>query len=203
MAALSLSLPAVLSAQINTDRMMSVGRTALFYDDYVLSIQYFNQVINVKPYLYEPYFYRAVAKLSLEDYRGAEQDCNNSISRNPFVVNSYQVRGLAYIYQNRYEEAERDFRKGLSLDPENRALRHNLILCLARHEEYGEALLAADTLLSISPKYTPAMAMKSNLLWEKNDSTGAMEWIDKAVEIDRYDAGLLQDRGLLLARMER
>lgn len=199
----ALSLSASLYAQINTDRMMSMGRTALYYDDYVLSIQYFNQVINAKPYLYEPYFYRAVAKLSLEDYRGAEQDCNNSISRNPFVVNSYQVRGLAYIYQNRYEEAERDFRKGLSLDPENRALRHNLILCLARHEEYGEALLAADTLLSISPKYTPAMAMKSNLLWEKNDSTGAMEWIDKAVEIDRYDAGLLQDRGLLLARMER
>ena len=99
----ALSLSASLYAQINTDRMMSMGRTALYYDDYVLSIQYFNQVINAKPYLYEPYFYRAVAKLSLEDYRGAEQDCNNSISRNPFVVNSYQVRGLAYIYLNRYE----------------------------------------------------------------------------------------------------
>ncbi|MBO4268228.1 MAG: tetratricopeptide repeat protein [Bacteroidaceae bacterium] len=202
-AVLTLSLPAVLSAQINTDRMMSVGRTALYYDDYVLSIQYFNQVINAKPYLYEPYFYRAVAKLSLEDYRGAEQDCNSSIDRNPFVVNSYQVRGLSLIYQDRYEEAVRDFRKGLSLDPENRPLRHNLILCLARQNKYEEALLAADTLLSISPKYTPAMAMKSNLLWEKNDTTGALEWIDKAVGIDRYDAGLLQDRGLLLARMER
>lgn len=72
--------------------MMAMGKTALYYDDYVLSIQYFNQVINAKPYLYEPYFFRAVAKLSLEDYRGAEQDCNSSISRNPFVVNSYQVR---------------------------------------------------------------------------------------------------------------
>ena len=198
---LSVSLP--LSAQLNTDRMMSVGRTALYYDDYVLSIQYFNQVINAKPYLYEPYFYRAVAKLSLEDYRGAEQDCNSSISRNPFVVNSYQVRGLSLIYQNRYGEAERDFRKGLSLDPENLSLRHNLILCLARQDESDEALKASDTLLSISPKYTPAMAMKSNLLWERNDSIGAMEWIDKAIGIDRYDAGLYQDRGLLLARMER
>jgi len=198
---LSVSLP--MSAQLNTDRMMSVGRTALYYDDYVLSIQYFNQVINAKPYLYEPYFYRAVAKLSLEDYRGAEQDCNSSISRNPFVVNSYQVRGLSLIYQNRYGEAERDFRKGLSLDPENLSLRHNLILCLARQDESDEALKASDTLLSISPKYTPAMAMKSNLLWERNDSIGAMEWIDKAIGIDRYDAGLYQDRGLLLARMER
>ena len=84
-------LCAPLHAQINTDRMMQVGRTALYFDDYVLSIQYFNQVISAKPYLYEPYFYRAVAKLSLEDYRGAERDCNSSIEPNPFVVNSYQV----------------------------------------------------------------------------------------------------------------
>ena len=65
---------APMKAQINTDRMMMVGRTALYFDDYVLSIQYFNQVINAKPYLAEPYFYRAVAKLSLEDFRGAEQE---------------------------------------------------------------------------------------------------------------------------------
>jgi tetratricopeptide (TPR) repeat protein len=111
-----LSLCTTLSAQINTDRMMAMGKTALYYDDYVLSIQYFNQVINAKPYLYEPYFFRAVAKLSLEDYRGAEQDCNSSISRNPFVVNSYQVRGLSLIYQNRFAEAANDFRKGVPSD---------------------------------------------------------------------------------------
>ena len=113
---------------------MSVGRTALYFDDYVLSIQYFNQVINAKPYLAEPYFYRAVAKLSLEDYRGAEQDCSNSINRNPFVVNAYQVRGLARVYQGHYDEAIGDFREGLRLDPDNRALRHNLILlCIIMH----------------------------------------------------------------------
>ena len=31
-------------AQINTDRMMDIGRNALYFEDYVLSIQYFNQV---------------------------------------------------------------------------------------------------------------------------------------------------------------
>ena len=33
-------------AQINTDRMMNIARNALAYDDYVLSISYFNLVIN-------------------------------------------------------------------------------------------------------------------------------------------------------------
>ena len=41
-------------AQINTDRMMNIARNALAYDDYVLSISYFNLVNNYKPHLYEP-----------------------------------------------------------------------------------------------------------------------------------------------------
>lgn len=192
-----------LQAQINTDRMMSVGRTALYFEDYVLSIQYFNQVINAKPYLAEPYFYRAVAKLSLEDYRGAEQDCNNALNRNPFVVNSYQVRGLARVYQERYKDAISDFRAGLRLDPDNRPLRHNLILCLAKDGQNDEAMLAVDTLIALSPKYAPAMAMRSDLLWEQGDSAGALEWVNRALDVNKYDADMLHHRGVMLARMER
>ena len=63
---LLLALAVVLSllpakAQLNTDRITAIGRNALYFDDYVLSIQYFNQVIKLKPYLAEPYLLRAVA----------------------------------------------------------------------------------------------------------------------------------------------
>ena len=63
-----LSCPAMLFSQINTDRVMTIGRNALYFEDYVLSIQYFNQVINAKPYLADPYFYRGLAKINLDDY---------------------------------------------------------------------------------------------------------------------------------------
>ena len=36
-------------AQFNTNRLMATGRNALYYEDYVLSIHYFNQAINAKP----------------------------------------------------------------------------------------------------------------------------------------------------------
>ena len=58
-------------AQFNTDRLLTIGRSALYYEDYVLSIQYFNQAISAKPYLYEPWYYRAGAKYYLDDYAGA------------------------------------------------------------------------------------------------------------------------------------
>ena len=71
---------------------MTIARNALYFEDYVLSIQYFNQVINAKPYLYEPYFFRGLAKINLDDFQGAEADCNAAIQRNPFVVGAYQIR---------------------------------------------------------------------------------------------------------------
>ena len=114
-----LLFPTLVCAQINTGRVMTIARNALYFEDYVLSIQYFNQVINAKPYLYEPYFFRALAKVNLEDYQGAEADCNEAIKRNPFVVGAYQVRGLARIRQNKFDGAIEDYQKALHYDPEN------------------------------------------------------------------------------------
>ena len=64
--------PLVALAQFNTDRLVMIGRSALYYEDYVLSIQYFNQAISQKPWLFEPWFFRGVAKDYLDDFRGAE-----------------------------------------------------------------------------------------------------------------------------------
>ena len=43
---IGLMTPVVALSQINTDRVMTIGKNALYFEDYVLSIQYFNQVIN-------------------------------------------------------------------------------------------------------------------------------------------------------------
>ena len=134
-----LLLPTLLCAQINTERVMTIARNALYFEDYVLSIQYFNQVINAKPYLYEPYFFRGLAKINLDDFQGAEADCNAAIQRNPFVVGAYQIRGLARIRQNNYDGAIEDYKTALKYDPENLVLWHNLSLCHMQKEDYGAA----------------------------------------------------------------
>ena len=100
-------------AQLNTERITYIGRNALYFEDYVLAIQYFNRVIQVKPYLADPYFYRSVAKLSLEDFRGAEEDATEAIERNPFIVDAYQVRGIARQNSGDYQGAIADCEAGL------------------------------------------------------------------------------------------
>lgn len=75
-------------AQVNAEQVMNIGVNVLSMDDYMLSIQYFNQAIKAKPYMADPWYYRAVAKLYLEDYKGAEEDCTAAIERNKFKTES-------------------------------------------------------------------------------------------------------------------
>ena len=131
--------PGLAFAQINTDRVMAIGRNALYFEDYVLSIQYFNQVVNAKPYLADPYFYRGLAKINLDDFQGAESDCSEAIERNPFVVSAYQVRGLARIRQDNYAGAIEDYMKALEFDPENIGAWHNMALCKIKQGDYSGA----------------------------------------------------------------
>ena len=116
-----------LFAQINTDRVLAIGRNALYFEDYVLSIQYFNQVIKSKPWLAEPYFYRAVAKINLDDFKGAEEDCTLCLQRNPFLTQAYYARGIARQSQEKYDEAIDDYQKGLEFKPEDRQMLTELV----------------------------------------------------------------------------
>ena len=184
---LLLLLPTLLHAQINTERVMTIARNALYFEDYVLSIQYFNQVINAKPYLYEPYFFRGLAKFYLEDFQGAESDCNEAIKRNPFVVGIYQIRGLARIRQENFDGAIEDYRMALKYDPENLVLWHNLSLCHLQKEDYPSANDDLNKLLSISPRYTPAYLMRGEVSLKQNDTIMALRDFDKVIEMDRYE----------------
>ena len=195
--------PLLGQAQIDTDRVMSIGRNALYFEDYVLSIQYFNQVINAKPHLAEPYFYRGLAKMNLDDFPGAEDDCSEAIERNPFVVSAYQIRGLARIQQDNFSGAIEDYSKALKLDPENINVWHNLSLCRIREEDYDGAKRSLDSLIIISPRYTKAYLMRGEVDLKQKDTLTAETDFNRAIEIDRYDPDTWASRGMLKLMTER
>lgn len=103
--------------QLNTDRILEIGRNALYYEDYVLSIQYFSQIIKAKPYLAEPYMYRAIAKIQLGDFNGADADASLAIERNPFLAHAYYTRGFANVKLGNYLSAEKDITLALEYNP--------------------------------------------------------------------------------------
>ena len=175
------------SAQFRTDRLINVGRSALYYEDYVLSIQYFNQVILVKPYLYEPWFLRGVAKYYLDDFVGAEKDCTEAIRLNPYVPNTYELRALCYIKQNKFSEAIADYDKTIEFSPYNKGLWFNRVLCRIENKDYDKANAELDSMLSMWKTYAKAYSLKAEVCMQQKDTIEGAKYLDKSLEIDPYD----------------
>ena len=178
-------MPAKVGAQINTEQVLNIGRNALYFEDYVLSIQYFNQVIKAKPYLAEPYFYRAVAKINLDDYQGAEQDCDKALEINPFIVDAYQVRGIARQTLNKYREAVSDYDMGLKYLPEEKVFLINKAICQEDLKEYDASAATYERLLKLYPNYDRAYLARAQLMLAKGDTLSARRDVDKCISLNK------------------
>ena len=194
---LLLCLSLQMRAQVNTDHMMRVGVNALYFNDYVLAIKYFNQVISAKPYLAEPYSYRAQAKYNLGDFVGAEKDAAAAIELNPFITVSYEIRGLSRIRQKKYYEAIEDYERVLKMRPDVLDLWRNYAFCSWEIKDYDKTMALIDTLRAKAPDYTYALHMRSEVLLERGDTVGAMAALDTVLTIDKYDYWAYMSRSII------
>lgn len=183
--------------QIDTEKVMIIGRNALYYEDYVLSIQYFNQVIKTKPFLPEPYFYRAIAKYYLDDIKGAEEDCSLCIERNPFFMRAYQLRGDARLALDNFDGAIDDYQKTLDYSPDNKYALVNMGISNIQKKNYDQAEIDLTELLRVYPKYTQGLLTRGAMYVEKGDTIRAFQDYDAAIEADKYYATSYSMRGLL------
>ncbi len=193
MACLSLTV----RAQYNIDKLLRNGQVALHYEDYVLSIQYFNQIIALKPYLYEPWQCRAVAKFYLEDFTGAEADITKAIELNPYIHQFFDLRAITRIKQERYSEAIVDYTHAIKLAPQHQSYWMNRAICMMNIHQYSEALLQTDTIIHKWSKNANAYTLKAEIYLNKKDTTAAVHWLDKSLKIDPYDANTWTTRAYI------
>lgn len=189
-------------AQINTSRVMLMGRNALYYEDYVLAIQRFNSVISAKPYLAEPYFYRGLAKFYLEDYAGAEADCSLALQRRPYTVQYYTLRGLCRVNLEMYESAIEDYKASLQQNPMERNNWHNMVLCHMELDQFDEADSALDSMMTLWPRESSQCTMKAQVSLAKKDTLQAEEWVDSALVLDNYDGNAWSMKSSFLIKRE-
>ncbi len=167
-----------LHAQINADIVVTMGRNALSVDDYVTAIRYFNQAIEAKPFLSQPYYYRAYAKFTLEDYAGAEADCTQSIELNPFIPEVYQLRGLCRVNLAQYTAAAADYSSVLREMPDEQGARYNRALCYLHLQDYDRADKDLDHLLHKYPGYYRTYLIKAQVALERTDTLAGLRWMD-------------------------
>ncbi|MDR0834586.1 MAG: tetratricopeptide repeat protein [Candidatus Symbiothrix sp.] len=197
-----LTVPVSIMAQINTNQMIRIGRNALYLEDYVMAIQHFNQVIKAKPYLAEPYLYRAIAKYSLDDFTGAENDLTLCLERNPFLVQAYLCRGASRQNLGDYEKAIADYTQGLKSLPEDKQMLLNLSIAYAQTKQLDAALKNLDALLAYQPNYPQGYLARGSVYVEQGDTLQAFADYNKALELDKNQASGYAQRGMLYLQQE-
>ncbi len=175
-------------SQVNTEQVLRIGQNALYFEDYMLSIQYFNQAIQAKPYLAQPYFLRAIAKLNLEDYNGAEADAAKALELNPFLTDAWEVRGVARQNLGKNRAAIDDYTEALKLLPRNRQLLFNRALALIDIKENDAAREAFDEIIGYYPGFDNAYLGRARVELEQAYTGGAKADIDMALIINKNAA---------------
>lgn len=173
------------SAQINTDQVMQVGKSALYFEDYILSIQYFNQIIAAKPYLAQPYFFRGLAKYNLDDFQGAIADATAAIEKNPFLTDAYELRAVCLQNIGDYSKAIVDYNHILLTMPESRNILFNKALAEEANDELDDASVTYEKLLKYHSGYDAGYVGRARLRLEKGDTIGALADVDKALSINK------------------
>ena len=171
------------SAQTDAEQVMNIGRNVLSMDDYMLSIQYFNQAIKAKPYLSEPYYLRAFAKLSLDDFAGAEEDCTLAIERNKFKTEPYRLRGFARQSLGKDSLAIEDYDMGLRYNPQDKYFLFYKAVAQTELRRTADADSTFSTLLRIYPSFDEGYTARGRLRAIEGDTIGALADIGKAISL--------------------
>ena len=171
-----------MSAQIDVDRTIAIGRNAIHFQDYIVSLGY----ISLRPWMAEPYFYRAVAKISLDDYLGAEEDASLALERNPIFPRAYLLRGIARFNLKEYRKASEDFLKGLKLSPKDQNLLYNLSIALLEDKQLDVAERTARELLSLDSKNKDAYRVLAQITLERKDTVATQLVIDTLLSLDAH-----------------
>ena len=173
--ALNLAIAIPGKAQVNAEQCITIGRNVLSMDDYMLSIQYFNQAIKAKPYLSDPYFFRGLAKLYLEDYKGAEEDCTLAIERNKFKTESYKVRGFARQYLGKDSLAVEDYNIGLKDNPDDKYFLFYKGVAETELKRYAGADSTFARLMRLYPRFEDGITARARLRMLEGDTLKALE----------------------------
>lgn len=173
--------PAAVHAQVYAEQVLNIGRNVLAMDDYVLAIQYFNQAAASKPYLWDPYYYRALAKLMLDDFHGAEGDASLAIEKNKYKYEAYRVRGFARMRLSRDSAAIADFDRGLAYVPHDKYFLYYKGIAQASMNDFAGADTTLTRMLELYPGFEDGYVTRAQAHLLSADTTAALTDVASAL----------------------
>jgi tetratricopeptide (TPR) repeat protein len=188
-------------AQINVSHFIFQGKQAIVNNEFNIAIDFFSQVINARPDLYEPYFLRALSKYSLSDFKGAEIDLNKAIEMKPNYPEALLYRGICREKMMNFTEALSDFDKALVLEPFSAELYVSKAFTKTMLEEHSSAIELCDKAIKIDKKYERAYLCRAWNKFRIFDVEGSLADYDKSIQLNKYNDDTFAKRGMVKAFM--
>ena len=182
-------------AQTDVENVLTMGRVALTYDDYITAIHFFNRVIEARPSMADAYFYRADAKARLEDYESAIKDLDKAIELNPFRLEFYELRGICYGQHRKFQEAIADYDHILKQNPWQQNVRFNKIISQLQLKDYNNAASETDSFITHWPRHNKIYLAKVEIALAQKDTLQALSWADTLLHLSPRDANMWNFKG--------
>jgi tetratricopeptide (TPR) repeat protein len=189
-----ISLPAY--SQLNIEQYFYIGRSRIYFGNYVSAIENLNIVIKLRPNMPEPYFYRGMAKHYIDDFRGAKIDYDKALYIKPFYPEAYMYRGMANYELKNYKEALSDYSKALEYKSDDQAIYNNRGITKAAMEDLDGAIADYTKAVELDPLSTNSYLNRSSAKQMKGDLEGAIKDCDAAIRIRPHFASAYLMRGI-------
>lgn len=180
--------------QINAEQAVRIGANVMSMKDYMLAISYFNQAIKAKPYLADPWFMRALAKVNLDDFQGALSDCDSTEARKKYYPDLYRLRGFCHLNLGNDSLALADIDLSLAEAPKDIDTRFWRAVALSRLKRWEEADSAYADVLRRDPKYSSVYTQRAYMNYQRGDSLAVLADLDSVLTTttDNVDLYLLR-----------
>lgn len=183
-------------SQLNTDQYFYIGRSRIYFGNYVSAIENLNIVIKLRPNLPEPYFYRGMAKHYIDDFRGAKADYDKALEIKPFYPEAYMYRGMANYELKDFKEALNDYSKALEYKSDDQAIYNNRGITKAAMEDIDGAIADYSKAIDLDPLVANTYLNRSSAKQMKNDFDGAINDCNSAIKIRPHFASAYLMRGI-------
>lgn len=170
------------------------GQTAQEKGDFNNAIRHYTAAIQAEPALFQAYYQRATAYLSLSRDREAEADLKKVIELKPDFARAYRAIGQIYLDAGKTAEALQSFARALDLDGKLTGVRVYYASALIKNNEPEKALLQLRTALDNGEKSALAFALLGLAEERTNKLEEAFADYSQAIALDPTSATALEGR---------
>ncbi|GAB4524253.1 MAG: hypothetical protein Tsb0014_02580 [Pleurocapsa sp.] len=163
----------------------------------------YDKAIELDPNDAFAWYNRGISLEILERYNEALTSYDKAIELDPDDSNAWYNRGNSLAKLERYSEALAFYDKALELNPNDASAWDNRGDSLAKLERYSEAITSYDRAIELDPDYARTWYNKGFSLAELERYDDAIASYDKAIELDPDYALAIENRRLLLEKMNQ